>query len=216
MAFCQNCGLRLNEGTKFCPNCGTPVQIVEMPAAVPVQQEMSPVRGEAPEQVPPAPQPEAYQPPAPQPEAYQPPAPQPAGYQQPSSPFQAPPAQPAGQPPVQGGAVSEAQMKKGMAVLSYFGLLVLIPIFAARKDPFAKYHANQGFVLFIFMMAFSSVATVLNNVLIEINPLLVLLVSGLLLVCYVLYIIFAIIGIVHAARGQTKPLPLIGGIKLIR
>ena len=23
MAFCKNCGVEINEGTTFCPNCGT-------------------------------------------------------------------------------------------------------------------------------------------------------------------------------------------------
>ena len=38
---------------------------------------------------------------------------------------------------------------KVMAILSYFGILVLIPIFAAKDDAFARYHANQGLVLLI-------------------------------------------------------------------
>ena len=26
MAFCQNCGVKLEEGVKFCPNCGSAVE----------------------------------------------------------------------------------------------------------------------------------------------------------------------------------------------
>ena len=32
---------------------------------------------------------------------------------------------------------------KAMAILAYFGPLVLIPIFAAKQSKFARYHSNQ-------------------------------------------------------------------------
>ena len=43
MTFCQNCGMQLNEGVKFCPNCGTIVQSVDESRPAPVQQEINPV-----------------------------------------------------------------------------------------------------------------------------------------------------------------------------
>ena len=69
-------------------------------------------------------------------------------------------------------------MKKGMAILAYFGILFLIPLFAAKNDPFARYHTNQGLVLFIFMVIFNILSNVLTNILIEISPMLTLIVSG--------------------------------------
>jgi hypothetical protein len=33
MAFCSNCGTKLDEGAKFCPSCGTPAAGVQAPAA---------------------------------------------------------------------------------------------------------------------------------------------------------------------------------------
>ena len=41
----------------------------------------------------------------------------------------------------------DIRQNKGFAVLSYIGLLVLIPIFGASRSPFARFHANQGVVL---------------------------------------------------------------------
>ena len=38
---------------------------------------------------------------------------------------------------------------KFVAALSYVGLLVLIPLFLARKSAFAQEHAKQGIILFI-------------------------------------------------------------------
>ena len=107
-------------------------------------------------------------------------------------------------------------MKKGMAILAYFGILVLIPIFAAKKDPFARYHANQGLVLFIFMMIISVLSNVLTTVLVEISPMLALIVSGVLGLITFIFCIFALIGIIRAIKGQMKPLPIIGGIKILK
>ena len=232
MAFCQNCGTQLNEGSKFCPNCGTPMQMesgaasalqegnpvaVEAAATEPMQaaagsvavleKDVAPA---APAQEQPAPQQGAYQQPAPQPGVYQQPAPQQGAYQQPA------PQQGAYQQPVQGYVPSEAQMKKGMAILAYFGILFLIPLFAAKNDPFARYHTNQGLVLFIFMVIFNILSNVLTNILIEISPMLTLIVSGVFGILTLLLCIFALIGIIRAAKGQMKPLPIIGGIRILK
>ena len=242
MAFCQNCGTQLNEGSKFCPNCGTPMQMesraasalqegnpvaVEAAATEPMQaaagsvavleKDVAPA---APAQEQPAPQQGAYQQPAPQPGVYQQPAPQQGVYQQPApqqGAYQQPaPQQGAYQQPVQGYVPSEAQMKKGMAILAYFGILFLIPLFAAKNDPFARYHTNQGLVLFIFMVIFNILSNVLTNILIEISPMLTLIVSGVFGILTLLLCIFALIGIIRAAKGQMKPLPIIGGIRILK
>ena len=47
----------------------------------------------------------------------------------------------------------DIQENRGWGILSYFGFLVLIPIFAARNSYFARFHANQGLVLFLFQLA---------------------------------------------------------------
>ena len=162
------------------------------------------------------PQPAPYQQAAPQQAPYQQPAPQPGMYQQPYAQPQVPPAQPPYPQPAQAYAPTEAQMKKGMAILSYFGILVLIPIFAAKNDPFARYHANQGLVLFILLTVCSVLSNVLTNILYEISPMLVLVVSGVFGLLTFIFCIFALIGIIRAAKGQMKPLPLIGGIKILK
>ena len=49
----------------------------------------------------------------------------------------------------------DIQENRGWGILSYFGFLVLIPIFAARNSYFARFHANQGLVLFLFYACYS-------------------------------------------------------------
>ena len=231
--FCPNCGtpMQMESGAASALQEGNPVA-VEAAATEPMQaaagsvavleKDVAPA---APAQEQPAPQPGAYQQPAPQQGAYQQPTPQPGTYQQ-SAPqpgayqqgaYQQPAPQPgAYQQPVQGYVPSEAQMKKGMAILAYFGILCLIPLFAAKNDPFARYHTNQGLVLFIFMVIFNILSNVLTNILIEISPMLTLIVSGVFGILTLLLCIFALIGIIRAAKGQMKPLPIIGGIRILK
>lgn len=97
---------------------------------------------------------------------------------------------------------------KVMAILAYFGILVLVPLFAAKESPFARFHANQGLVLFVASIVCYIVAAVLTSIS-----------SWLGLIGTILYIVIgvlAIIGIINAATGKAKQLPLIGGIQLIK
>lgn len=97
---------------------------------------------------------------------------------------------------------------KVMAILAYFGILVLVPLFAAKESPFARFHANQGLVLFVASIICWIVAAVLSSIS-----------SWLGLIGTILYIVIgvlAIIGIINAATGKAKQLPLIGGIQLIK
>ena len=226
MAFCQNCGAQFSEGAKFCPSCGTPVQAVEAPA--PVQQEAVPAMAAAPapepvqvaapaavmeqEPVPqqPAPQQPVYQQPEPQQPAPQQPVYQQPVYQQPA------PQQSPYQQTIPGNPLTEEQTKKGLAILAYFGIFFLIPLFAAKKGSFARYHANQSLVLFIFMVVFNVLSTVLGNILVNISPLLTLVVTGVFSLLVLVLCVFALIGIIHAAKGQRKPVPIIGGITIIK
>ena len=239
--FCPNCGtLVQSQGSPAAvqPEAASAAAAMsaEHPASAPVAvMEKEPASPAAPQPgiyQQPAPQPGAYQQPAPQPGAYQQPAPQPGVYQQaapqPGVYQQTGPQpgvyqQPYGQqpiPPVQPGYQQQTpgngQMRKGMAILSYFGILVLIPIFAAKNDPFARFHANQGLVLFVIMAVCNIIANVLNGFLIEISPILVLAVSAIFGIITLVLCIFALIGIIRAIKGQTKPLPLIGGIKILK
>ncbi|CCO06933.1 DUF4870 domain-containing protein [Desulforamulus hydrothermalis] len=92
---------------------------------------------------------------------------------------------------------------KTVAILAY--ILFFIPLLAARESKFAMYHANQGLVLFL--------AAMIVNVLGSFIPLIgwfVILPLGNLVI-----IVLAILGIVNAYKGEAKPLPLLGGIKII-
>jgi len=110
----------------------------------------------------------------------------------------------------------DAQDNKVMGILAYLGILVLVPIFAAKESPFARFHANQGLVLVIALIAIYIVVAILAAILIFISYALAILVTLLYLVVWLGWVVFAIIGIINASKGEMKELPLIGKIKIIK
>ena len=98
---------------------------------------------------------------------------------------------------------NDVQSNKVMAILAY--ILFFVPLLAARNSPFAMYHANQGLVLFIIVVAAQVVLTVIPFIGFILYPIVFLATLG-----------FMIVGIINAANGQRKPLPFIGNIQLIK
>ena len=47
----------------------------------------------------------------------------------------------------------EKGQKNILAIISYIGILCLVPILMKEKDEFVKFHAKQGLVLFIVEVA---------------------------------------------------------------
>lgn len=93
---------------------------------------------------------------------------------------------------------SSGQKNTGMALLSYIGILVVIPLISAKDDPFVKFHIKQGLTLLVIMMVawmfgfipfigwFVAAITTLGG------------------------LVLMIIGILNAVNGKEEPLPLIG------
>ncbi len=117
---------------------------------------------------------------------------------------------------------ADIESNKLMAVLSYLGILVLIPIFAAKESKFARFHANQGLVLWIAALILGVVVGVINGILtavlvlvglLEIASLISSLISS---AVGIVSLVFAIIGIVNSVTGKAKELPVIGKIKLLK
>ncbi len=104
---------------------------------------------------------------------------------------------------------------KAMAILAYFGPLVLIPIFAAKGSKFARYHSNQGLVLLLAAIAYGIVYNILSAIILAISWRLYFVVSIIGLVSIVITVL-AIIGIINAATGKAKELPLIGKFKILK
>ena len=85
------------------------------------------------------------------------------------------------------------------AILSYIGILFLIPLLACKDNAFDQFHAKQGLVLFIIAII---------NCIISMIPFIGWVVG---FVIWIIILVLAIIGIVNVVQGEKKPLPIIGG-----
>lgn len=95
---------------------------------------------------------------------------------------------------------SDAEANKWMGVLAYFGLLCVIPLFAARQSPFAQFHAKQGLVLTIAWFGIGFLTTFLPWSVED----LIDTVAGIVIA------VLGIMGIIAAWKGELKELPIIG------
>ena len=113
------------------------------------------------------------------------------------------------QPAAPQGNQSDAEKNKAMAIIGYIiPILFFIPLVTdAKNSVFAKYHANQQLNFLLFAVVGYIISSVLMVILI-----------GFLLYFLVMIasIVFMIMGIINAAKGEMKPLPLIGGINIIK
>lgn len=104
---------------------------------------------------------------------------------------------------------ADAEKNKAMAIVGYIiPLLFFIPLLSeeSKNSPFAKFHANQQLVLLISAVIVNIVGTI-----IPILGWFIILPLG----CIALLVI-AIIGIINAAKGEMKKLPVIGGFEIIK
>ena len=103
-----------------------------------------------------------------------------------------------------------------MAVLAYFGILVLIPILAAKESKFARFHANQGLILLITGVAYSIFVQVVIKIVAFISYALAGIVGIALGLAWLLLLVLAIIGIINAVKGEFKQFPLIGQFQILK
>ena len=105
---------------------------------------------------------------------------------------------------------SDAESNKPLAIVGYIiPILFFLPLVieGSKNSPFAKFHANQQLTLLISWFAVQVVGMLTIPLLIG----LLILPVGLLflLVC-------VIMGVIAAANGQMKKLPLIGGFTILK
>ena len=106
---------------------------------------------------------------------------------------------------------SDIDNNKVMGVLSYLGILVIIPLLAAKESKFARFHANQGLILVIVEILAAAVLGALSGI-----PLIGWIFSIASALIGIASLVLAIIGIVNVVNGKAKELPIIGGYKLLK
>lgn len=92
-----------------------------------------------------------------------------------------------------------------LSILSYLGPLFLIPLLLRKDDPFTRFHANQGLLLFLAW----ALVNLASDIVFGLGWLIQLVGTVFCLVCVVR-------GIRSVFQGRLDKLPLIGEIRLIR
>ncbi len=97
----------------------------------------------------------------------------------------------------------DIEKNKVIAALAY--LIFFLPLLAAQDSSYARYHANQGLLLFILGFGGNTILTII--------PIL----GWILIPFFSLFvIILAVMGILNAVNGKAKDLPLIGQYRILK
>ena len=100
---------------------------------------------------------------------------------------------------------------KVTGIVSYISWVGWLVAFLAGDKEGAKFHLNQSLVLMICM----TVLPILSGVgrLIPVVGFIISIVASL---CSLVLLVFWILGLVAACKQEEKPLPIIGGIQLLK
>lgn len=103
---------------------------------------------------------------------------------------------------------NEIRSTTSLCILCYFGPLFLVPMFVNKNSPYTKFHVNQGIVFLLLSAILGVVSRILSWI-----PFIGALISS---VIGISIFVLMIIGIVNAAQGKAKRLPIIGNIDIYR
>jgi len=102
------------------------------------------------------------------------------------------------------------QEDKTVAIISYItliGFIIAIILHGSNKTKLGSYHLKQSLGLIAFAVA-SMIATFIIGLIPFVNFLLLIIMP----VLWIGILVLLIMGIVNAASGQEKPVPIIGGM----
>ena len=89
----------------------------------------------------------------------------------------------------------DAANGKTMAILAYLVFFIPLLMEDMKKNNFVMFHTEQAIILVILNVVVAIVGTVT---------------CGIGLILYIPWLIFLVMGMLNASKGECKPLPLIG------
>ena len=97
-------------------------------------------------------------------------------------------------------------LNKGMAVLGYFFPLIMYLV--NPKEDFARFHIGQAMNLWIWQIIYIVGVMIISAITPEIGRLLAL--------ANLYFSVCTVIGLIYAAQGERKKLPLVGDLEIIK
>ena len=111
----------------------------------------------------------------------------------------------------------DATANKGVAICAYFGFLWLVPLLTtAKHSPFVKFHTNQAIVITIVSLIVTVMTSIFDWVLDIISWRFYVLTTIVEQLGGIFCLALMIWGIVYAAQGKMKEIPVIGQFKIIK
>ncbi|MGC9258527.1 MAG: hypothetical protein ACP5I8_00410 [Phycisphaerae bacterium] len=112
---------------------------------------------------------------------------------------------------------ADIRQNKGMALLAYLGILVVIPMVFGQHSKFVRHHLNQGLLLFVLEAVAwvgCKVIMLLGYPLLHLHAMVYLtsLIGGLIWLAFGL---LSLLGLLHVAGGSFANLPVIGEYEVI-
>lgn len=109
-------------------------------------------------------------------------------------------------------SAGEKEDNKLWAILAYFGLLALIPLFVAKDSKYAKFHTNQGLLLLIVEVGLGIVSLIFSFI-----PFIKVVLAPIFLSLTIIFgATMFVYGIMNAVQDRAKELPGIGGIRILK
>ena len=93
--------------------------------------------------------------------------------------------------------------KKLTGIFAYIGIIFWLIAYLAGDKEGAKFHLNQGLLLILISIA---------NSILSVIPI----ISVVSWFISIALLVFMIMGIIAAAKDEEKPLPVIGGIQILK
>jgi len=101
--------------------------------------------------------------------------------------------------------------KKLTGIVGYITWIGLIVAFCAGDREGAKFHLNQSLVIWLAEIVLAVIAAVTGFI-----PVVGWLVSLVVGICQLVLVVFWVMGLISAIKEEEKPLPLIGGIQILK
>ena len=86
----------------------------------------------------------------------------------------------------------------------------------SRSLTHLRFHTNQGLVLAIAQFAWTFVSRIIVSAVGAVNETVSLIIGGVCSLVNIAFAVLTVIGIINAAKGTAKELPIIGNIKILK
>ena len=102
------------------------------------------------------------------------------------------------------------ELTKGEKIVGAMSYIIFFLFFInGNKKEFNRFHANQGFLFFLTIIA----SNIFNNYLFPYLPTALNWIASVAVLLFIIYLFIK--GISNASKGETKELPLIGRFKIL-